>query len=264
MKRQVYFLSDSTGITAESLGHCLLTQFDDIEFDTVEAVDAIITEINAQAACAPTQPLVFATFVNPAFRILLSRCEGLVFDFFSTYIDKLSFALQAKPAQGVGRSHSQHNYKDYTARIEAVNFALANDDGLNTHNYGQADAIIVGVSRSGKTPSSLYLALQFGIRVANYPLTTDELEGLDLPTCLSQHRQKLFGLVIDPHRLSMIRQQRYPNSQYANLQQCEYELRQIKRLFESENIPFIESTSLSIEEIATKIIAITGLKRRLQ
>jgi hypothetical protein len=152
--------------------------------------------------------------------------------------------------------------KTYDFRIDAVNFALANDDGANMKNFSQADIILIGVSRSGKTPTSLYLALQYGIKAANYPFVEEDMEALRLPTELKQHKAKLFGLTISPERLSQIREQRRPNSRYASVRQCTLELKEVERLYQREQIPFLNSTQLSIEEISAKIIAMTGLKRQ--
>ena len=153
-------------------------------------------------------------------------------------------------------------YNDYKNRIDAINFTLASDDGKGSLNYDKADLILIGVSRSGKTPTSLYLALQFGLYVANYPLTEDDLERPFLPGVLENYKTRLFGLTIEVKRLADIRQQRLPDSQYASLTQCQQELDRVKRLYRLENIPFLDSTYKSIEEIASRILAITGMKRR--
>ena len=165
------------------------------------------------------------------------------------------------PVPKTHRTHSIHE-KTYDFRIDAVNYALANDDGSNLKNFDQADIILVGVSRSGKTPTSLYLALQYGIKAANYPFVEEDMQQLRLPEVLKRNKNKLFGLTITPERLSQIREQRRANSRYASIQQCRLELEEVEKLYQREQIPYLNSTQLSIEEISAKIIARTGLKRQ--
>ena len=171
--------------------------------------------------------------------------------------------LCAAPTQEVGRSHGLVDHASYNARIEAVNFALTHDDGIGTRNYHEAEIILVGLSRSGKTPTCVYLALQFGIRAANYPITEEDLQDSALPKPLHDHRAKLFGLAIDAYRLQRIRTERKPNSRYASLQQCRLEVNRINNLFKHENIRSLDTTTSSVEEIATIILDITGLERHL-
>ena len=156
--------------------------------------------------------------------------------------------------------HNSH----YMERIEAVNFALENDDGARTTHYAQADLILVGVSRCGKTPTCLYMALQYGIRAANYPLTEEDMERLQLPASLKTYKDKLFGLTIDAERLAAIRHERRPNSRYASFAQCEFELREVESLFRRENISFINTTHFSVEEISAKILVEKGVERRFK
>ena|SRR3990167_418784 len=184
-------------------------------------------------------------------------------DIFSSFLKPLETALGASSSYSVGKSHSIVNNQSYDLRIDSVHFALDNDDGARTRHYDLADVILVGVSRSGKTPTCLYLALQFGVKAANYPLTDDDLDDLDLPRALKDHRSKLFGLSIEPERLAAIRTERKPNSKYASIQQCESEVRGAEAIFNRYGIPFINSTHASIEEISTMIIEAAGIKRRL-
>lgn len=269
MKRAVFFVSDRTGITVETVAHSLLTQFEGIEFekinfpfiDSPQKVDEILRRVN-EVARNGSRPLVFSTLVDAKLRAQLEQADGLVIDMFHTFILPLEKELGISSSHAVGRSHGVGSDTTYQARIDAVNFALANDDGITTTNYGLADVILVGVSRTGKTPTSLYLGLQFGIRSANYPLTDDDLEKEELPQALIENREKVFGLSILPDRLRQIRQERRPDTGYASLKQCEHEVRQVEAMFRREGIPFINTSSMSIEEIATTVIQHNKLQRR--
>lgn len=272
MKQFVYFISDGTGITVETLGHTLLTQFDhlDLEQVTIPYVNTankaleVIQQIKQTHEPKQRTPLIFATLINPEIRTLFQEQFEVFIEFFSSFINPLEKVLGAKSSHHIGRSHSLVNYESYKARIDAINFTLNCDDGANVHQYAHADVILVGVSRCGKTPTSIYLALQFGIHAANYPFTQDDMEGkLELPDFLAKYKDKLFGLTIDSKRLHHIRTERRANSVYASLEQCQAELKKIENLFKSEDIPFLDTTHHSIEEISTTILAKMGLKRRL-
>lgn len=270
MKRVIFYLSDGTGITAETLGHSLLSQFDDIEYDqrvlpyidTTQKATEVLETINQVTENQGQRAIVFSTVVNDDIRQIIKQAKALVFDHFDTFMKPLEAELGMKSNLAVGRSHGVTNFDEYKARIEAVNFALATDDGTNVHNYNLADIIIIGVSRCGKTPTSLYLALQCGLYTANYPLTDDDLENHDLPDSLLAHTHKLFGLTITARQLSAIRSERRPNSQYASLSQCQRELSHAKSLFAKYRIPHLDTSAHSVEEISTKILSVLGLKRR--
>lgn len=271
MKRTVFFISDGTGITAETLGHSLLTQFEQFHFekttipyiDTTEKAEAAVQKINFAAQSDGYQPLIFSTLVNPGISNIIAASQGLLLDFFKTFIDPLEAALQTPSSHHVGRMHGVVNDKTYMNRIEAVNYALSHDDGLRVQNYQQADIILIGVSRCGKTPTCLYLALQFGLFAANYPFTEEDMDLFTIPEILKPYRDKLFGLTIEPERLRLIREERRPNSRYASLKQCQTEIQKVETFFKHENIPFLSSTSRSIEEIASSILATMDLRRRL-
>lgn len=271
MKRTVFFISDGTGITAETLGHSLLTQFDQVQFDnvTIPYIDtpakakSAVAQINSTAKKDGTRPIIFSTLVNPSIRSLISTSKGLLLDFFKTFMDSLETELKIAPTPHIGRMHGLVDYKAYMMRIEAVNYALNHDDGLRPQNYDKADLILVGVSRCGKTPTCLYLALQFGLYAANYPFTEDDINNSHIPASLLPYRSKLFGLSIDPMRLHLIRQERRANSRYASLTQCKLEVKKVEHFFHDNNIPFLSTTTRSIEEIATSLIATLGIKRRL-
>lgn len=272
MKRSVFFLSDRTGITAEALGHSLLTQFEGIEFDqvTLPFIDSrdkayqAVERINEAARVDGVKPLLFSTLINSELRELVAEnSAGLMFDFFDTFIKPLEMELRRMSSHAVGRSHGMGTYAQYKARIDAVNFALSNDDGVSTRGFPQADIILVGVSRSGKTPTCLYLALQYGIRAANYPLTEEDLDSHRLPAALHPFREHLFGLTIDPVRLQQIRSERRANSRYSSLQQCQTEIREVETIYRKEKIPYLDTSTVSIEEIATTILLHSGLQRRI-
>lgn len=270
--RTVFFVSDRTGITAETLGRSMMTQFDGVEFgyirlpflDTAEKMAEAIQRINAVMDEDGMRPIIFSTLVEtPLLEQMRRDCKGLLLDFFDAFNAPLEAELGIKASHVMGRSHGIGNFASYTARIEALNFALANDDGITTRNYKAADIILIGVSRSGKTPTSLFLALQFGIHAANYPLTEEDLHLRALPEPLRPYRNKLFGLTIDPDRLQQIRNERRPNSRYANSSQCQLEVDAVESLYRKEGIRFLNTTHMSIEEISTTILQIAGLKRRV-
>lgn len=271
-RRTVFFVSDRTGITAETLGLSLISQFEDVHFtqvtipfvDSVEKAQEATDKINQAQIADGVNPLVFATIINSDIRAILQHSESYYLDFFQTFIPGLETELNAHSINVMGRFHGVGNRQDYNTRIESVNFALAYDDGARLDGYRSADVILIGVSRCGKTPTSLYLAMQYGIKAANYPLTEDDLHTPFLPKILLPYREKLFGLTIDPKRLHTIRSGRKPNSQYATLEQCQHEVKSVEALFEQENIPYLSSTHLSIEELATKLMVISGLERRLR
>ncbi|WP_221795019.1 posphoenolpyruvate synthetase regulatory kinase/phosphorylase PpsR [Oceanobacter mangrovi] len=271
MKRFAYFVSDGTGITAEMLGNSLLAQFEAIEFerltvpyiDSVAKAEALVDKINRKAESSGQPAIIFDTIIDKDIRKILGQANGLNIDIFSAFLNPLEQALGVESSYRVGKSHSALS-ASYVARINSVNFALDNDDGARTRHYNEADVILVGVSRCGKTPTCLYLAMQYGIKAANYPLTEEDMADLKLPPVLEKQRHKLFGLTIDPDRLSVIRHERRANSRYASLKQCYHEVDEVEMLFEREQIPYISTTDKSVEEISTRIMAETGLQRRLQ
>lgn len=269
--RSVYFISDGTAITAETLGHSLLAQFPDVEFeihiapyvDSEERALDVVTQINKCAQKDGSLPLVFDTLVDPAVREIINTATAINLDVFEGLISKIETELDVKASPLVGNAHSNVDSENYKSRIDAVHYALDNDDGAKTRHYDMADLILIGVSRSGKTPTSIYLALQFGIRVANYPITEDDLDDNRLPKVLKEYRHKLFGLMIEPERLVAIRNERKAGSRYASFQQCQMELRAIQGIYISEGIPHLNVSEMSIEEISTRILQLTGLKRRI-
>ena len=270
-RRTVFFLSDGTGITAQMLGHSLLTQFEGVEFnqvtlpfvDTSDKAEESVARIEAEHAKGNGQPIVFSTLVNQDLREVVRRANALFIDFFETFIDPLEAGLGVKSSHTIGRSHSAINQKVYQQRMEAINFSMAHDDGASHRELNQADVILVGVSRSGKTPTSLYLAMQFGVKAANYPLIPEDFDRRRLPEALLSHRSKLYGLTIAPERLHEIRQERRPGSKYADLANCRHEVSEAESLMKREGIHCLNSTTKSIEEIATTILRELRIARQV-
>jgi len=271
-QRTAFFISDGTGITSEALGKSLLSQFEGIEFervtlpyiDTIEKAHAAVKQIAKAQQLDNARPIVFDTVLDHEIRGVLSASGAFFADVFGTFLEPLELELNMKSSYRVGRSHSIVNDKGYMDRIAAVHFALDNDDGARTMHYEKADIILIGVSRSGKTPTCLYLGMQYGVSAANYPLTEDDTDSCQLPKLLKPYRDKLFGLTIDSERLAAIRNERRANSQYASFRQCELEVRGAQALYSREKIPFIDSTHHSVEEIASHILVKAGMKGYLK
>ena len=271
-QRTVFFVSDQTGVTAETLGYSLLTQFDSINFrhvtlpfiSSTEKAEEVVRQINQVAKVEGTKPIVFSTLVQDDIRAVISRGNYLCLDVFDAFVAPLEKELKARSSHTTGKAHGIKDMVAYTRRIEATNFALAADDGANTRDYDQAELILIGVSRSGKTPTSLYLALQYGVFAANYPLTDEDFERGDLPDSLKFRRGKLYGLTIDPARLQQIRNERRPESNYSSTRQVQFEIRAAMALYKRYGVPFIDTTECSIEEIASTILNETGVSRHLR
>lgn len=269
--RTVFFVSDGTGLTAEALGHSLLTQFDGIRFtpavipfvDSVARAHEAVERIGRAATPGAARPIVFTTLIDDAVREVVRRSDALVLDFFESFLSPLEAEFGTRSTHTVGRSHSVTGNAEYQHRIEAINYALSHDDGQSNRDLDQADVILVGVSRSGKTPTCLYLALQLGIKAANYPLIPEDFQRGALPPAIEKQRQKLYGLTITPDRLAEIRNERRPDSRYASLENCRFEVEEAERLMRRYGIPWLNSTTRSIEEIATKILQDVRLERRV-
>ncbi len=271
-QRTVFFISDRTGITAEMLGNSLLTQFEDFQFqrvtipfvDTPEKIDEAVRQVNATAEAEGRRPIVVSSVVSETMSEIIRRdANALTLDLFQIFIQPLEAELGSKSSHAAGRSHGISNSHEYFARMEAINFAQAHDDGAATRELGKAQVILVGVSRCGKTPTTLYLALQFGIKAANFPLTPDDFADRVLPRSVLPFKEKLFGLTIAPDRLHEIRQERRRGSHYAALDNCRYEVREAEQLMNREGIPMIDTTSKSIEEIAATILHRAKLARHI-
>ncbi|MBV8341014.1 MAG: kinase/pyrophosphorylase [Gammaproteobacteria bacterium] len=270
-RRTVFFVSDQTGVTAETLGHSLMTQFEGLEFrpvtlpftSSLDKAHEAVRRIDAAAQEEGLRPIVFSTLVQDDLRDVVMTANGLFLDLFSTFVGPLERELNTRSTHRAGRAHGIADLAAYTTRINATNFALANDDGIGG-DYSHADIVLVGVSRVGKTPTCVYMALQYGVFAANYPLTEDDLESGNLPPRLAAFRGKLYGLTISAERLQQIRTERRPDSRYASRPQVQYELRAAQALFARYAIPSLDSTECSIEEIASRILNTTGVERRLR
>ncbi len=267
--RTVFFVSDGTGITAETLGHSVLTQFESLRYrrvrapfvDSVEKAHELVTRINQAAVLDGARPIVFSTLVDPEANAELRLARAMVLDLLDSFVVPLEHELGIRSTHTIGRSHTMSDTRSYYRRIDAINFALAHDDGQSAKELATADVILVGVSRSGKTPTSLYLAMQYGVKAANYPLIPEDFERDELPSALPPHRRKLFGLSISPERLAEVRHERRPNSRYASLENCRQEVAAAERLMRREGVRWLSSTAKSIEEIAATIMNENGLER---
>ena len=262
-ERTVFFVSDGTGITAETFGNSILAQFSTRArhvrrpfVDSVEKASQVVQEINEVARHEGRRPIVFITLVRDEVLDIVAGpgCNGLVLDMFKSFVEPLEKEFGLKSNHRIGRFSDASQSQEYNDRIEAINFSLAHDDGQSARNLQTADVILVGVSRSGKTPTSLYLAMQHGIKAANYPLIPEDFDRNCLPATLAPYKAKCFGLTIDPERLSQIRHERRPGSRYASLDNCRFEVREAEELMRRSGISWLSSTHKSIEEIATTIL----------
>lgn len=254
-KLNVFFVSDHTGVTAEAIGTSLLSQFKGVEYktltvpfvDTHEKVSDLASRVKASMPA-----IIISSLTDPAIRTALKNFGVPVYDVFDAFSESLGNFLGIQPTIASGHTHGMS--RGYHDRIDAVNFTLALDDGLKPERLGEADLILVGVSRAGKTPVSLYLALQYGKKAANYPLTPEDLDSPSLPKVLLEHRDKLRGLTLAPERLAQIRNERLPGSRYASLENCRYEIQAAEKLMQADRVPVIDSTRRSVEEIAALIV----------
>ena len=269
-KYSVFFVSDHTAITVETLGYSILTQFSGLNFE-FHAIPFMNSQAKAEGAKAEIdssfdkkgmRPVVFSSVADVNLRSSIKQSNALVLDLFDMFIPPLEGAFDHSSIYALGKSHSMTDSTKYGSRIDALHFALNCDDGLNFKDYARAELILVGVSRTGKTPTCLYLALQFGIFASNYPVTDNDLETFELPKALQAYRDRIQGLTIDPRQLQRIRQERRPDSVYASLQQCQKEVRSVEELFRQERIPFLDVTNFSVEEISTTILYEKGWARR--
>ena len=269
-RRPAFFISDRTGLTSESMGEALLDQFQDIKFkrstypfvDTPDKARAMVQIIETAAQQTELRPLVFSSIINEEIRNIIRSSPGLHLSFFDAFLGVLENELGTKARHEAGRIHGIADSARYEARMDAVNFTLNHDDGVSDKDLKDADVILMGVSRSGKTPTCLYLALQYGIRAANYPLTPDDLDKPDLPPMIKPYRSKIYGLTIQPERLADIREERRPNSRYASLATCKQEVADAQAMFRRFDIPFTNTTHKAVEELAASILQACNLQRR--
>lgn len=268
--RPVFYVSDGTGITAETIGHSLLTQFTETRFitdripfvDSVERAQEVAAKIRAAADIHGVRPVVINSCMDGDVGAALADSGALMLDVFAPFIEPLERELGESRQRKIGQAHGLVDFETYHRRINAMNFALTHDDGQAV-NYDDADLVLVAVSRAGKTPTCVYMALHYGIRAANYPLTEEDLEHDRLPPRLRPYRNKLFGLTIDPVRLQQIRQERRPNSRYAQLDTCKREVAAAEMMLRAERVPVLSTTNTSIEEIASKVLTTLGIHREM-
>jgi regulator of PEP synthase PpsR (kinase-PPPase family) len=268
--RTVFFVSDGTGITAETFGHSLLSQFEGQRLrevrlpftDTPEKAHEAVDRINQQGRLDGRRPLIFSTLVNESINAIVRRADAVFLDLIATFVGPLEAEFGVKSTHTMGRFHAVAESEDYKQRIDAIHFAMAHDDGQLHKDLEIADVILVGVSRSGKTPTTLYLAVQHGVKAANYPLIPEDFVRGKLPEVLYQYRAKLFGLTISPERLAEVRNERRPGSKYASIENCRHEVEQAEAMMRRHEIPWLNSTTRSIEEIAAKILQEVKLERR--
>lgn len=269
--RHAFIVSDGTAITAEALAHSILAQFPDLRYHqtrmpfvtTEEKALEAARQIREEEIKDGQRPLIFTTFVDPAImRAFNENVSGHIIDLFRKFVGPLETELGMKSAHSVGATHRIRDDEKYNRRIAAIDYTLQHDDGQTNRGLDEADVILVGVSRSGKTPTSLFLAMQFGIKVANYPLIPEDFDRGELPEALQPLRHKLFGLSIKPERLSEIRNERRPGSRYASMENCSSEIESAENLMRREGIRWLNSTTKSIEEISATIISELGLDKR--
>jgi len=262
IERTVFIISDGTGITAETFSHSVLSQFESVKFhqirepfiDSLEKADAVVARINQLALKHGVKPIAFTTLVNPLVSTRIKAANALFLDLFSGFVEPIELALGLKSSHSIGKSHKAASSDQYRSRMDAINYTLAHDDGQFVNGLAQADVILIGVSRCGKTPTSLYLAMQYGVRAANFPLIPEDFDRGSLPNTLKKYRNLLFGLTIQPERLSEVRNERRPDSTYSSLVQCRHEVAEGERMMRLEGIPSLSTTSKSIEEISTIIL----------
>ncbi|OAN17747.1 phosphoenolpyruvate synthase regulatory protein [Photobacterium jeanii] len=269
--RDVFYVSDGTAITSETVGHAVLGQFPldtkqtTLPFvETIERANYVKNIIDQAHSKRGMQPIVFYSVVIPEVKAILEQSNALLYDVLHAMVAPLAKDLDLEPKPQLQRSHSIKKDTDsYMDRIAAIEYTLAHDDGVSLNNLDQADIILLGVSRCGKTPTSLYLAMQFGIRAVNYPFIAEDMARLKLPQAIEPYRYKTFGLTINSDRLQAIRQERMADSDYASQHQCETELDKVEAMFRREAIPYLNTSSLSVEEISTRLLDMSGLKRRM-
>jgi regulator of PEP synthase PpsR (kinase-PPPase family) len=265
--RTAFFVSDGTGITAETFGHSVLQQFEGLRIrqvrlpfiDTIEKAEEAVTRIKHQAVVDGRRPVVFSTLVNPRINEIVRTSNALFLDLIATFVDPLETEFGVKSTHTIGRFHAVAESDRYKQRIEAIHYSMAHDDGQLHKDLESADVIFVGVSRCGKTPTSLYLAVQHGVKAANYPLIPDDFERGKLPEVLYKYKPKLFGLTISPERLAEVRNERRPGSRYAAIETCRMEVNEAEAMMKREGIPWLSTTTRSIEEIATTVLTLLDL-----
>lgn len=268
MRLHLHLLSDSTGETLENIAKAGLAQFDGVEtvkhfWPMVRSeghLDRVLVEI------AQRPGLVIFTLVNHEVRQRLeTRCHALGLPTVAALdpvIAALSRVLGQEAMEKPGRQHMLD--AAYFARVEAIQFTIAHDDGIASEDWEDADIVLAGVSRSSKTPTSIYLANR-GFKVANIPLVPEAPP----PSSLFQLMHPLVvGLTTSPDRLVQIRRNRLlslnqaPETAYVDQEAVTAELAFARRLFSDNGWPVIDVTRRSIEETAAAIINLVNERRK--
>ncbi len=265
--RAAYFVSDSTGVTAETLGSALLVNFPGFRFrrhtipfvDTAEGARAVVGDIDRDAA-AGLAPIVFTTVKQASLRDVLATSNAVMIDLLAGHLTELEEALGTTASEQLGQYHGVGDTERYFDRMRAIEFAIEHDDGQSSRAIDKADVVIIAPSRCGKTPTTMYLALQHGLLVANYPLTDDDFPAAGLPRAIAKYSRRCFGLTSTPLRLSQVRHERRPGSRYASLEQCTLELRRAESLYRRSGIPFLNSATKSVEEMSAVIMQTMKLR----
>ncbi|HRG62349.1 MAG: kinase/pyrophosphorylase [Neisseriales bacterium] len=268
--RSVFYISDQTGITTEKLGAALLGKFPQIEFrkesfpfaDTPSKISQALIRVKNRFLTDGMKPIIVSSVITPKLRKLLDVDYALTLDFFDAFIGKMEAELGCQATHEISKIHGIGDEDKYNHRIDAIHYSLDNDDGVSSRHYDEADIIIIGVSRVGKTPTSIYLSVNYGIKVANYPLAEADLQTDHLPKALVPYHHKLFGLSIEVERLHSIRTHRLPNSKYAQLNTCVNEIQAAERIMNHCGVPFLNTSHKSIEEISVAIMQLVRIKRQ--
>ncbi|TYC89974.1 pyruvate, water dikinase regulatory protein [Novosphingobium sp. BW1] len=256
----LHLLSDSTGETLEMIAKAALAQFDDTEVlrhfwpmvRSQQHLDRIMGEISTNPG------LVFYTLVNENTRSRLEEtCQKLGLPAIAV-LDGVTDALEALLGQEAkGRPGRQHRLDDaYFARVDAIQFTIAHDDGIAWEDWEEADIVLAGVSRTSKTPTSIYLANR-GFKVANIPIVP---ESPPPPSLYGLKRPLVVGLTTAPERLIQVRRNRLlslsqsPDTDYVQTEKVESEVKYARRMFADNSWPVIDVTRRSIEETAAAVI----------
>lgn len=263
--RDVYYLSGSTGILAKDMGKALLCQFPEIHFKE-ELIPFIHTEVEAQKAIEKIRaqstgetPLVLSTLLSKELNAVFNSPDIEFLNIFDQFLVQFENFLQKKALWASGASRYP-NDRTMIRRVEAIHYCIDHDDGNSTKDYDKAEIILIGVSRSCKTPVSVFLATQMGIKTANYPLIRDGTDSFKLPPYLVRNKKKIVALSTSPQLLHQYREHRYADSKYAKLSTCRDELNKANMLYMDHRIPIVMSDGKSIEETATQVTQQLNLK----
>tara|TARA_Y100001935_G_C17310428_1_gene515618 strand:- start:4216 stop:5037 length:822 start_codon:yes stop_codon:yes gene_type:complete len=266
---QVYLISDSTGETLDRIFMALKAQFNNFnyelnQFSFTRTENQILTILND--AKKQESPIILFTVVNNKLAKFLSEqankkkipCFGVLGDLILNFSKILNQKATHEPS-------AQHVLdEDYYKRIEAIQFTMNHDDGNNTSNILDSDIILIGVSRTSKTPTSIYLANK-GLKTSNIPLVNEMIIPQDV---MKSDSLCVVGLVTEAERLFDIRRNRLNSlkeneaSDYTNLEKIRAEVDRSKKIFKQNKWPIIDVTRKSVEETAASIIKIYEIKSK--